>query len=304
MTSPKRLLNYWQLRPKKQLGQNFLIDPSTAEMLVSRSHIQPKDVVLEIGSGLGALTIPLSRTARKVFAVEIDPALSSLLKAELESHCINNVTIMNQNILRLDIRKIMEDGRKLVVFGNLPYNISSQVLIHLIRSRTVVRMAVLMFQKELAQRIRSNPGKKDYGRLSVMLQSCADIKPLVGVKASQFFPKPKIDSEVLEIIFNDWTEQFVKDEGLFFNVIKAAFSKRRKTLKNALGPSAYFRDAKDAEQLLWDVQIDPTRRAETLTKEEFAKISNEVYMRRSKGINPERSEIQNPKPQISNKSQD
>jgi len=280
MTSPKRLLNYWQLHPKKQLGQNFLIDPSTADMIVSRSKIDPKDVVLEIGSGLGALTIPLSRAAREVYAVEIDHALTSLLKAELDSHGIENVTIIDHNILRVDIQEIMEAaGRKLIVFGNLPYNISSQVLVHLIKSRSALKQAILMFQKELARRISAGPGKKDYGRISAMLQSCADIKSIADVKASQFFPKPKIDSEVLEIIFNNWMDQFVKEEDLFFNVIKAAFSKRRKTLKNALGTSTYFQDAKDADHVLTNIGIDPIRRAETLTVEEFAKLSNEVYKR-------------------------
>ena len=280
MTSPKRLLNYWQLNPKKQLGQNFLIDPSTADMIVSRSQIDPKDVVLEIGSGLGALTIPLSRAAREVYAVEIDHTLTSLLKAELDSHGIENVTIIDHNILRVDIQEIMETaGRKLIVFGNLPYNISSQVLIHLIKSRSALKQAILMFQKELARRISAGPGKKDYGRISAMLQSCADIKSIADVKASQFFPKPKIDSEVLEIIFNNWMDQFVKEEDLFFNVIKAAFSKRRKTLKNALGTSTYFQDPKDADHVLNNIGIDPIRRAETLTKEEFARLGNEVYER-------------------------
>ncbi len=282
MTSPRRLFNYWQLHPKRQLGQNFLIDPSTADMIVSRSKINPKDVVLEIGAGLGALTIPLSRAASKVYAVEIDNALTSLLKAELDSHGIENVAIMDHNILRVDIHEIMETaGRKLIVFGNLPYNISSQVLVHLIKSRSVLKRAILMFQKELARRISASPGKKDYGRISAMLQSCADIKSLAEVKASQFFPKPKIDSEILEITFNNWMDQFVEEEDLFFNIIKAAFSKRRKTLKNALGTSAYFKDAKDADQVLNNIGIDPIRRAETLTKEEFAKLSNEVYRRRT-----------------------
>ena len=280
MTSPRRLFNYWQLHPKRQLGQNFLIDPSTADMIVSRSKINPKDVVLEIGAGLGALTIPLSRAASKVYAVEIDNALTSLLKAELDSHGIENVAIMDHKILRVDIHEIMETaGRKLIVFGNLPYNISSQVLVHLIKSRSALKRAILMFQKELARRISASPGKKDYGRITAMLQSCADIKSIAEVKASQFFPRPKIDSEVLEIIFNNWMDQFVKEEDLFFNVIKAAFSKRRKTLKNALGTSAYFQDAKDADHVLNNIGIDPIRRAETLTVEEFARLSNEVYRR-------------------------
>ncbi|HIJ57482.1 MAG TPA: ribosomal RNA small subunit methyltransferase A [Deltaproteobacteria bacterium] len=278
MTSPRRLLNYWQLHPKRQLGQNFLIDPSTADMIVSRSKINPGDIVLEIGAGLGALTIPLSRAASSVYAIEIDQSLTLLLKAELDSHGIENVTIMGHNILRTDIHEIMEmAGSKLIVFGNLPYNISSQVLVHLIKSRSALKRAILMFQKELARRISADPGIKDYGRISAMLQSCADIKSIAEVKASQFFPRPKIDSEVLEIIFNNWMDQFVKEEDLFFNVIKAAFSKRRKTLKNALGTSAYFQDAKDAARVLSSIGIDPTRRAETLTKEEFAMLSNAAY---------------------------
>ena len=281
MTSPRRLFNYWQLHPKRQLGQNFLIDPSTADMIVSRSKINPKDVVLEIGAGLGALTIPLSRAASKVYAVEIDQSLTSLLKTELDSHGIENVAIMDHNILRTDIHEIMGmAGRKLIVFGNLPYNISSQVLVHLIKSRSALKRAILMFQKELARRISAGPGKKDYGRISAMLQSCSDIKSLAELKASQFFPRPKIDSEILEIIFNNWMDQFVEEEDLFFNVIKAAFSKRRKTLKNALGTSAYFKDAKEADQVLNNIGIDPIRRAETLTVEEFARLSNEVYGRR------------------------
>ena len=283
MTSPRRLLGYWQLHPKRQLGQNFLIDPSTADMIVSRSKVNPNDVVLEIGAGLGALTVPLSRAASKIYAVEIDSALTSLLKAELESHGIENVVIMGRNILRTDIQKIMDEtGRKLIVFGNLPYTISSQVLVYLIRFRSAVKQAILMFQKELARRICAGPGKKDYGRISAMLQSCADIKSIAEVKASQFFPRPKIDSEVLEIIFNNWMDQFVEEENLFFNIIKAAFSKRRKTLKNALGTSVFFQDAKDAGQVLNSIGIDPIRRAETLSKEEFARLSNAVYERRKR----------------------
>ena len=137
-----------------------------------------------------------------------------------------------------------------------------------------------MFQKELAQRISAHPGKKDYGRISVMLQACAEIKPLVEVKASQFFPRPKVDSEILEIIFNDWMNHFVDEEDLFFRIIKAAFSKRRKTLKNALGASEYFQDAKDADRVLNSIGIDPIRRAETLTVEEFAMLCNAVYKMR------------------------
>ena len=255
-----------------------MTDPSTADTIVSRAKITPEDTVLEIGAGLGALTMALSRSTDRVYAVEIDRNLIPLLETELETHGIENVSIIQQDILSVDWLEIEKmAGRKLVVFGNLPYNISSQVLVHLIQSRSAIQRAILMFQKELAQRISANPGKRNYGRISVMLQSCAEIRPLMEVKAAQFFPKPKVDSEIIEIIFNPWMDRHVENETFFFNVIKAAFSKRRKTLKNALGTSRFFEDAKAAAPLLNDIGIDPIRRAETLAKEEFAKLSNAIY---------------------------
>ncbi|OIN97297.1 MAG: ribosomal RNA small subunit methyltransferase A [Deltaproteobacteria bacterium CG1_02_45_11] len=272
MTSPKTLLTAWNLYPKKQLGQNFLSDPSTAEMIVARSGIMREDVVLEIGAGLGALTIPLARTAHKVYGVETDHQLINLLKTELLASNLSNVVLMEKNILQVDIEMLAEKiGCKIIVAGNLPYNISSQIVIQLIQSRHAVSRAILMFQKELAQRITAQPGGKDYGRLSVMLQYCAEIKKLADVKAALFFPKPKVDSEILEIKFKN---TFKCDEALLFQTIKAAFSKRRKTLKNALAESELHLDAKTALQVLKNADIDPSRRAETLTVQEFVRLSN------------------------------
>ncbi|MCP4347219.1 MAG: ribosomal RNA small subunit methyltransferase A [Desulfobacterales bacterium] len=275
MTSPRTLLAAWNLYPKKQLGQNFLSDPSTAEMIVRRSGILPEDVVLEIGAGLGALTVPLARAAKKVYAVEKDSHLVGLLKTELLAAGISNVVLIEQNILNVDTEALSKEaGPRLTVMGNLPYNISSQVLVKLIMSRAIVKRAVLMFQKELARRITAQSGCKDYGRLTVMLQYCSDIKTVADVRASLFFPKPNVDSEVVEIRFKSAPDHPANDEKFLFSVIKAAFGQRRKTLKNALAGSELRLDAGTAGHALEKSGIDPSRRAETLSVSEFVRLSD------------------------------
>jgi len=277
MTSPKTLLVFHNIRPKKQLGQHFLTDQTTGEMIVNRSGILPEDIVLEIGAGLGALTIPVARKASKVFAVDKDRKIIDILKTEILASNLTNVVIMEKNILKIDIESLSENiSQKMVVMGNLPYNISSQILVQLIESRKVLSKAVVMLQKELAQRITAQPGCKDYGRLTVMLQYCSDIKKIADVKASLFFPRPKVDSEVLELKFKKTLEYPTNDEVFFFRVIKAAFGNRRKMLKNALGASALNIDANTAKDVLERSDIDPARRAETLTIEEFVKLSNNL----------------------------
>ena len=275
MISPKKLLDGYNIRAKKQLGQNFLKDPSTAEMIVARSGIDPEDVVLEIGAGLGALTIPVAKMAKKVFAVEKDQQIIPILNQQLLENQLDNVVLLHTNILDIDIEATVQNkDRKIIVLGNLPYNISSQILVQLIKSRHVIRLAVLMFQKELARRITAQPGSKDYGRLSVMLQYCADIKTVAEVKASLFFPKPKVDSEILEIKFKSTLNDPAIDEDFFFSVIKAAFGQRRKTLKNALSGSELSVNAKTVLHVLGEAGIEPSRRAETLTVVEFTTLSN------------------------------
>lgn len=277
MTSPRILLAVHNIRPKKQLGQNFLSDPATAAMIVNRSGISPEDIVLEIGAGLGALTIPVARVAQKVVAVDKDPKIIDILRTEIIANNLSNVVLMDRNILKVDIKALAEDfGRGIVVMGNLPYNISSQILVQLIKSRKAVSRAVLMFQREMAQRLTAQPGCKEYGRLTVMLQYCSHIKKVADVKASLFFPKPKVDSEVLELRFKKVLEYEADDETFLFRVVKAAFGNRRKTLKNSLYASELNIDANLAKHVLESSDIDPVRRAETLNTEEFVKLSNNL----------------------------
>jgi 16S rRNA (adenine1518-N6/adenine1519-N6)-dimethyltransferase len=281
MTSPRILLAAHNIRPKKQLGQNFIIDSAFTEKIVKRAGILPEDIVLEIGAGLGALTIPLARRARKVIAIEKDRQIVPILNTEVLVSGLTNISIVEKDILSVDINALVEDmGGKIVVMGNLPYNISSQILVQLIRSREGISRAVLMFQKELAQRITADAGCKDYGRLTVMLRYCSDIRKLVDVKASLFFPKPKIDSEILEIKFKKEIDHKADDELFFFKVIKSGFGNRRKTLKNALAASELNIDPDTAERVLEKSNIDPIRRAETLTVEEFVRLSNTLIERK------------------------
>ena len=281
MTSPRTLLQAWDVPARKNLGQHFLADSAVAEAIVAAAAITAADVVLEIGAGLGALTIPAARVAKHVCAVEKDPRLVELLKTELALYRLANVTVLEADILSVDLQQLADRfGAPRIVLGNLPYNISSQILVRLIQQRHGVRLAMLMFQKELAQRLRASPGGRDYGRLSVMLQYCAAVRTRLVVEAKRFFPRPKVDSEVLEIRFLPLPPAGVPDEGWFFQVIKAAFGQRRKTLKNALTGSDLGVSARQTGNALAAAGIDPKRRAETLSVEEFAALSNALYRER------------------------
>jgi len=243
-------------------------------MIVSHAGITNKDVVLEIGAGLGALTIPAARQAAKVWAVEKDSRLVDLLKAELLANNIANTTLLNKSIFQVDIPTLAaESRRRLIVLGNLPYNISSQVLVQLISVRAAVKRAVLMFQLELAQRLTAAPGGRDYGRLSVMIQYCATIRSIARVSANLFTPRPKVDSTVLKIEFNKSGYLAADDELFFFRIIRAAFGQRRKMLKNSLAGSELGIDTDVARQALESARIESSRRAETLDVAEFLALS-------------------------------
>lgn len=262
------------------MGQNFLSDPSTAENIISKAHLSPGEVVLEIGAGLGALTTVLAPVVKKVYAVEKDRQLIELLKTELLTKRISNCEIIADNILQMDLLALADKaGGKFTVFGNLPYGISSQILIKLIQSRSAIERAVLMFQRELAHRIIAQPGGKNYGRITAMLRYCADIKPLVNVRASVFYPPPKVDSSVIETRFKSTKVYGFHDEVMLFAVIRAAFGNRRKTLKNALAASALRIDSQTALEALNSAGIDSSRRAETLGPEEF--VSLEISLRKA-----------------------
>lgn len=276
MTSPQTLLKTWNLRAKKAFGQNFLVDASTAEMIVRRADLTPEELVLEIGAGLGALTLPLAARVRRLVAVEKDNDLIQLLRNELLAVKMDNTTVVHADILRVDLEELLapETG-PMVVMGNLPYNISSQVVLKLLAHRERVSRAVFMFQKELADRLAAPPGSKTYGRLSVMLQYCADVKSLTEIAATCFHPRPKVASAILEIRFKAAPDTPARDETLLFRIVRAAFGKRRKTLKNALTQSDLGLDGAMVEAWLTGCAIDPRRRAETLSVGEYVSLANQ-----------------------------
>lgn len=279
MTSPRTLLKAWNIKPKKYLGQSFLSDPSIARMIIAKADLSSQDVVLEIGAGMGALTISLARNVKKVYAVERDDQLIDLLKTELLANQISNCVIIPGNILQMNLLQLAESEEdKITVIGNLPYNISSQVIIKLIHSRHKFERAIFMFQKELAQRIAARPGGKQYGRITALLRYCSDIRTLLSVDASAFYPPPKVDSAVIEINFKPTTGYATHDEAMLFDVIKAAFGNRRKTLKNALAASGLRINSQIALQALLSAGIDPSRRAETLEPADF--IALEICLRK------------------------
>jgi len=275
MTYPGHLLKENQIYAGKEMGQNFLSNPETARMIVEQTGIDSHARVLEIGPGLGALTIPIAQKTRHVTVVEKDRRLIPLLAQALESHGIDWVRVLNQDFLKTDIAS-MADGQKLVVMGNLPYNISSQILFRLIRSRNLIDSACLMFQRELAERILATPGSKAYSRLSVAAQYAAKIRRRIDIGPGAFFPKPAVDSTVLSFDFFS-SRPFSEDmELLLFTVIKAAFSKRRKSLKNALvGPDLGL-DKATVAKALSGAGIVPERRAETLSVAEFETLTRAV----------------------------
>ena len=277
MTHPGQLLKDAKLYAGKELGQNFLSNPATAQMIVQKIGISDTNTVLEIGPGLGALTIPLAKAALHVTAVEKDSRLIPVLQQVLDDENLNNIDIINKDILKIDFQRISaKTGKNLVVIGNLPYNISSQILFRLVEQRFCIEKAFLMFQKELATRIMAKPGKKDYSRLAAVVHYAADISFIADIGPASFFPKPEVNSTILQFKFFHKKELDQAQEKILFNVIKAGFSKRRKSLKNAMAGGEFKFEKSFIIKALEQAGIDPARRAETLTVEEFKLLAKAV----------------------------
>lgn len=272
MTSPRRLMNELGLAAQKGRGQNFLADPAAAGLIVSRSDLRPEILVLEIGPGLGALTRPLLEAGCRVIAVEVDRGLARFLETQLAPGFPDRLTVIQDDILKVDLPALAgpEQGG-LYVVGNLPFQISTPVLLMLLKNRALITGATLTFQRELAERLTAEPGTKLYGRLSVLLGYYARLRRLLEVGPEAFQPRPKVGSTVLGLTFIHSPQPPLKSHHLFERVVAAGFSKRRKTLRNAL-KSAFPPDR--IEAALSAAGIDPARRAETLSVEEFVDLAN------------------------------
>ena len=256
-------------RPRKRFGQHFLVDPGVIHAIVEAIRPQPSDTIVEIGPGPGAITRPLSRRAGRLHLVELDRDLAAALRTEFAGH--DNVTVHEADALTFDYRSL---GRDLRVVGNLPYNISTPLLFHLLTQQDAIRDMHFMLQKEVVDRMAAAPGSKAYGRLGVMLSCYQFIEPLFDVDADCFDPPPAVTSAVVRLTPRTDNAVTITDPGHMSRLVAAAFGQRRKTLRNAL------REFASAEQLA-AAGIDPGQRAEQLDVDAFVSLSNALVSRRA-----------------------
>jgi len=276
-SSPKALLARLGLRPRKSLGQHFLIHPHQAERIALALDLQEDDWVVEIGGGLGALTRWLAAIPQRLVVLEMDPALAAYLAGELFSGH-PGVQIVCADVLDFDFAALAgEAARALKVAGNLPYQITSPLLFKLAQEKAALGRAVLMMQAEVGERLLAKPGTKDYGILTVMVQYHFTVHRLFTLGPANFHPPPKVDSVV--VAFDPAApDPAAADPDLLLRVVKAAFSQRRKTLRNTLVAQAASLGvtAAEAAAALKDLDIDPGRRGETLTVAQFTLLSNRL----------------------------
>lgn len=271
MTSPHKLLKTHGFYAKKELGQNFLSDPSSPETIIRKAGIEKGCNIVEIGPGLGALTLAASEYAQQVFAIEKDTRLIPILKSEIELYRRENIDIINNDILKTDISPFLSNDINYLI-GNLPYNISSQIIFKAVDHKQKIKKCIFMLQKELAQRIVSSHGSKEYGRISAVLQYHSSIKTIANLGPGLFYPRPKVDSSVIEIDFSGGSSLKAENEKLFHDVVRVSFSQRRKTMKNSLGKAV--KDKELLEEIFSEAKIPLGARAETIDVEGFVRLSN------------------------------
>ncbi len=267
--------NNKSLKPNKRLGQHFLVDRNIITKIIETAGLDKSDDVLEIGPGMGALTIPMAASVNRIVAVEKDSRLADYLSQRLEEMHIENVLIINNDILKTDITDLAYGSEnKLKVVGNLPYNISSPFLEKLISNKKYFSRAFLMLQYEFARRLASDSGTRDYGALTVMTRYEANITELLRVSRDVFYPKPKVGSMVIAIDLETPHSVRAKDEKVFKLVVRGAFAQRRKTIKNSLKVISNHFEPDSISEALDICNIDPLRRAETISLDEFLCLSD------------------------------
>ena len=263
---------------QKKFGQNFLIDAHVLQKIIAGAGVTKEDMVVEIGPGIGTMTQYLAEAAGTVVAVEIDKNLLPILEETLADY--DNVTVINEDILKLDIQKLVDErngGKPIKVVANLPYYITTPIIMGLFESHVPLENMTVMVQKEVAARMRSGPGTKDYGALSLAVQYYADPYVVANVPCNCFMPRPNVDSAVIRLTKHEKPPVYVEDETLMFKMIRAAFNQRRKTLVNALNNSAEIHADKELIQtVLIQAGLLPTVRGEALTLDQFADIANRL----------------------------
>ncbi|WP_442597352.1 16S rRNA (adenine(1518)-N(6)/adenine(1519)-N(6))-dimethyltransferase RsmA [Neobacillus sp. D3-1R] len=277
----KAILEKYGFSFKKSLGQNFLIDTNILKRIVDHADLTNQSGAIEIGPGIGALTEQLAKNSQKVVAFEIDQRLLPILKDTLSPY--PHVKVIHQDILKADVLSVMKEEfvgiDDVMVVANLPYYVTTPIIMKLLEDHLPIRGIVCMLQKEVADRISASPGTKDYGSLSIAIQYYTKAETVMIVPKTVFMPQPNVDSAVIRLTKREKPIVDVKDEAFFFQITRASFAQRRKTLLNNL--LSHLPNGKEKKELILSVletvQIDPTRRGETLSIEEFAKLSDGLY---------------------------
>ncbi|GAE27842.1 dimethyladenosine transferase [Halalkalibacter wakoensis JCM 9140] len=278
----KEILNKYGFSFKKSLGQNFLIDTNVLRNIVDAASVSEKTGVIEVGPGIGALTEQLAKRAKKVVSFEIDQRLLPVLDETLAPY--DNVTIIHSDVLKANIHEAIkenfQDVDDIMVVANLPYYVTTPILMKLLEEHLPIRGIVVMIQAEVADRIAAKPGTKDYGALSIAAQYFAEAERVLTVPATVFVPQPRVDSAVLRLTIRKEPAVNVSDESYFFQVFHACFANRRKTILNNLVHNLGPKERKpEIEEALDEAGIDPKRRGETLSLEEFAALSESLLKR-------------------------
>ncbi len=278
-TNTAAIIQKYQFVFQKKYGQNFLIDTNVLDKIIQAAEITKDDYVIEIGPGIGTMTQHLCENARGVTAVEIDRALIPILKETLADY--DNVSIINEDILKIDLIKLIEeknDGRPVKVVANLPYYITTPIIMWLFEAHVPVLSITVMVQKEVADRMQVGPGTKDYGALSLAVQYYAKPQIVTTVSPNCFIPRPKVGSAVIRLTAHEKPVVQVEDEGLLFRIIRASFNQRRKTLVNSLynSPELPF-EKEQIWKALETMSLSGNIRGEALTLEQFTKLSNLLY---------------------------
>ena len=279
LSSPKKtieIIQKYNFDFQKKFGQNFLIDSHVLQKIIDAAHITKDDFVLEIGPGIGTMTQYLSEHAREVMAVEIDHNLIPILKETLAGY--DNVEVLNEDILKVDIGKIAEkknQGRPIKVVANLPYYITTPIIMGLFEKNVPMDSLTVMVQKEVAQRMQAGPGTKDYGALSLAVQFYAEPYIVANVPPNCFMPRPKVGSAVICLTRYKDMPVKVKNEQLMFSIIRASFNQRRKTLQNGINNSSTLHFSKEqVVDALDKMGLSPKIRGEALSLEQFARLSD------------------------------
>ena len=272
----RRQLKELKIRPRKRLGQNFVVNSKILQRIIGSASLGPEDIVVEIGAGLGSLTVPMAQRVKKVYAIEVDPRLAEELRNQFSAN--DAVEVIQADALQVDFAPWYEQGgQKMKVVANLPYEISSPMIFRFFQERRYFSLFVLMFQLEVAKRVVARPGTKDYGPLSLWSQLYTRARIAFSVRPQAFYPPPQVESAVVKFEILPQPSMAIPDEKILRQVIRSAFAYRRKTLLNALRLGEFSHlPTKKILEALQSVKISPESRGEVLTLEQFCDLTRSL----------------------------